>query len=309
VTTNIGMKYDGDKPRYDLEQVKATEEVIKVLTFGAAKYSSYDIIPKLAKIGDIELLCNVATVTKGIKSRPNQLGSVNHAQTKEKSMTTEFVHCVTKAEKSGLKKQVSADAATTKDSKERTRNISNDNETTTRLGSLKTNPELKSTRKKDRQTLLAKLGIKQLNGILCYQNTVLTSSNMTVWLREGVTCVDEQTEHHTLTTATAQAGLEGFFVVGATTDSECLEIIYKVLRELSLISDKSRERHYSADNNWRLVDKARSRYLAAARRHMAAYNLDESRDPESGLHHLAHAICCLNFILELELDLEQKDGV
>jgi len=60
-----------------------------------------------------------------------------------------------------------------------------------------------------------------------------------------------------------------------------------------------------ADDNWRLVDKARSRYLAAARRHMAAFSLNESRDPESGLHHLAHAICCLNFILELELDLKQ----
>ena len=64
-----------------------------------------------------------------------------------------------------------------------------------------------------------------------------------------------------------------------------------------------------ADNNWRIVDKARSRYLAAARRHMAAYSLSEVRDPESGLHHLAHAICCLNFILEIELDLEQKNGV
>ena len=63
-----------------------------------------------------------------------------------------------------------------------------------------------------------------------------------------------------------------------------------------------------ADNNWRLVDKAKSRYLAAARRHMAAFSLDEVRDPESGLHHLAHAICCLNFILEIELDLEQRSG-
>jgi len=62
-----------------------------------------------------------------------------------------------------------------------------------------------------------------------------------------------------------------------------------------------------ADNNWRLVDNAQSRYLAAARRHLAAYNMDEIRDKESGLHHLAHAICCLNFILEIKLEEEWND--
>jgi hypothetical protein len=59
-------------------------------------------------------------------------------------------------------------------------------------------------------------------------------------------------------------------------------------------------RKYAPDN-WRKVDDARARYLAAARRHINASQTGESIDPESGLNHLAHAITSLMFILELEL--------
>jgi len=53
--------------------------------------------------------------------------------------------------------------------------------------------------------------------------------------------------------------------------------------------------------NWRQVDNSRRRYFAAALRHTIAWFKGEKRDPESGLHHLAHAICCLLFLLEKEL--------
>lgn len=33
-----GVKHDGDKPRYDLVPPDALDEIVKVLTFGAAKY-------------------------------------------------------------------------------------------------------------------------------------------------------------------------------------------------------------------------------------------------------------------------------
>jgi hypothetical protein len=54
--------------------------------------------------------------------------------------------------------------------------------------------------------------------------------------------------------------------------------------------------------NWRLVPNAKKRYLAAAFRHVVAYAMGEKKDPESGLSHLSHALCCLLFILELEKD-------
>lgn len=54
-------------------------------------------------------------------------------------------------------------------------------------------------------------------------------------------------------------------------------------------------------NNWREVDD-RGRYSAAAMRHLLAYQAGEDIDKESGLPHLAHAICCLMFLRECDID-------
>jgi hypothetical protein len=54
-----------------------------------------------------------------------------------------------------------------------------------------------------------------------------------------------------------------------------------------------------AEHNWR-KGFAWSRPLAAAMRHITAFNAGEDRDPESGLSHLAHAACCIMFLLEFE---------
>ena len=59
-----------------------------------------------------------------------------------------------------------------------------------------------------------------------------------------------------------------------------------------------------APNQWRDVEDARERYTAAAMRHLAAYRMGETHDIESGKHHLAHAMCCMAF--NIELDLEQE---
>ncbi len=57
--------------------------------------------------------------------------------------------------------------------------------------------------------------------------------------------------------------------------------------------------------NWKLVDNLENRYFAAAQRHLWAFKKGEYYDDESGYHHLAHAMCCLAFILEI--DLKGKD--
>lgn len=56
---------------------------------------------------------------------------------------------------------------------------------------------------------------------------------------------------------------------------------------------------YSPEN-WRLVSDLRSRYIAAAMRHINAWRIGEEDDPETGLPHLAHAMCNLAFIVEVE---------
>lgn len=57
---------------------------------------------------------------------------------------------------------------------------------------------------------------------------------------------------------------------------------------------------YGADN-WRKVDNARTRYFDACHRHLSAWWQGEIHDQESGLHHLAHAVCCLMFLMWFEL--------
>ncbi len=63
---------------------------------------------------------------------------------------------------------------------------------------------------------------------------------------------------------------------------------------------------YDADN-WRLVPEARARYYAAAQRHLYEWRAARRThrvplDPESGLHVLAHALCSVAFVLQLDLE-------
>ena len=54
--------------------------------------------------------------------------------------------------------------------------------------------------------------------------------------------------------------------------------------------------------NWRLVEDKKRRYYAAAPRHLNQWwrSRGNERDEESGESHLAHARCCIGFLLELE---------
>lgn len=61
-----------------------------------------------------------------------------------------------------------------------------------------------------------------------------------------------------------------------------------------------------ADHNWRKGMKW-SRLLGAALRHILSFMSGESKDPETGLSHLAHAFCCLMFLLEYEVTHKNLD--
>ena len=51
-------------------------------------------------------------------------------------------------------------------------------------------------------------------------------------------------------------------------------------------------------DNWQYVPDAKRRYFDALNRHLWAWKEGEQLDPESGKHHLAHAMCCLMFLYE-----------
>jgi len=67
-----------------------------------------------------------------------------------------------------------------------------------------------------------------------------------------------------------------------------------VVKVLTFGSEK-----YEPDN-WKRVPDAKRRYFDAAQRHIWAYKAGEINDPESGVNHLAHAVCCLMFINDLD---------
>lgn len=56
-----------------------------------------------------------------------------------------------------------------------------------------------------------------------------------------------------------------------------------------------------AAHSWQTVPEGEERYKSALLRHLLAVGKGEEIDPESNLHHLAHAACNALFILELEL--------
>jgi hypothetical protein len=61
-----------------------------------------------------------------------------------------------------------------------------------------------------------------------------------------------------------------------------------------------------AENNWQYVDDGHQRYYDALMRHMEAWWLGEKNDPESGMSHLAHAGCCILFLLWLDRDMSNR---
>jgi len=62
-----------------------------------------------------------------------------------------------------------------------------------------------------------------------------------------------------------------------------------------------------AEDNWKYVPGARKRYYDALYRHVDSWWSGEKTDPETGKHHLAHAVCCAMFLMWF--DLSGQDAV
>lgn len=71
----------------------------------------------------------------------------------------------------------------------------------------------------------------------------------------------------------------------------------EALREIAAVLAMGAQK-YDA-HNWR-KGFAYSRLIAAALRHLFAWVGGENKDPESGKSHLAHAACCLMFLITFE---------
>lgn len=61
-------------------------------------------------------------------------------------------------------------------------------------------------------------------------------------------------------------------------------------------------------DNWKHVPDSKRRYFDAMQRHLWAYKDGEKIDPESGMHHLAHAMCCLMFLYEHDVKYSAEES-
>lgn len=66
--------------------------------------------------------------------------------------------------------------------------------------------------------------------------------------------------------------------------------------------------HKYAVDNWKIVADGKRRYADAALRHFVAWRRGEANDPESGLPHLAHAACCMLFLLAFDQNTDGAGG-
>lgn len=83
-----------------------------------------------------------------------------------------------------------------------------------------------------------------------------------------------------------------------------VELLYKDL--VNELEDIAKVLSFGAkkygSRNWQNLDNAQERYTAALIRHTNAFMKGELLDPESGLSHLAHAGCCILFLMFLTKD-------
>lgn len=68
------------------------------------------------------------------------------------------------------------------------------------------------------------------------------------------------------------------------------EFILETAEVLSFGADKYSPGNWKAGADW-------SRYFSAMQRHLWAWKSGEDLDPETGKSHLAHAACCLSFLM------------
>ena len=78
---------------------------------------------------------------------------------------------------------------------------------------------------------------------------------------------------------------------------------FKAVKEVVKVLELGAKK-YSVDN-WKKISK--ERYKDALMRHVTSYLMGEKNDKESGLNHLAHAICCCLFIIWFDLKQEEQD--
>lgn len=146
-----------------------------------------------------------------------------------------------------------------------------------------------------------------------------TNSGYSTSREEGARSADlsEDVAVSTWTTVTRPGASAASSAVDATKDSDFWETLSRLSKGHSPTCEVSKigvrpirdgvEITVDGANNWHKCEDP-SRYVGAALRHILAHMRGETNDPETGRLHLAHAICSLSFVSELELRKNQNQN-
>lgn len=280
-----GAKDDFGKPRWGLLPYDAVEEVVKVLTYGAAKYkSTIEVL-----VGDL-----ADWIQQQLLLQNEQLTAI---QVKLDTVTD------------------SVGAATKKTSEKSILNLQNVNEKTEGNGQSVNESGSKKHKRNEKTILTVESEMQQLKSAVTYEGAVYKMIDTQSCKAFRTTSAEFAKENcatsmpYTLTTIIQQGSHVDFFVVGATTVLECLKTLSECLKPLQFTlkippiisySENSVVFEHTGDRNWEHgIDF--ERLFSAAQRHQAAWWQKKEDLDESGYNHLAHATCELLFLLALQL--------
>ena len=317
-----GLKFDQEKTRLELVPPEIVEAIGQIMGFGANKYGlryCFSPIEMLTFLEEELEKCNVKTV-KVInyhKSRDCVLSVIEGTSSK----TDPCVNTAQQEEKSLLSHEECVDPAMTNTLKRRTQNTKEGNNKTIENGIVITIQGCENVKRNDLKTQnLKKETDKQKYDIDLIKED-LPDNQQHYFLRDkkiNARSAQEilQNSEHTLIMILKQEMREDIFVVGATTDLECLETMFKALRKQYNICNNLQQISFSqnpepkinlkfpGDFNWASGINY-SRVVGALLRHLYAFIKGEVNDPESGKPHLWHAACNLAFLITFESQPEQ----
>ena len=300
-----GVKNDSGKLRMSLLPIEPLTEVLTILEFGAKKYTVIDFYDRttIGRIIENRIWLSMtsvssAEITKEFSPRVVVQNVIERSSIK-------YLHALA-VKKRSLSQQKMEDVVLVTSLKELPNALwnlkldKNISELTESHQILKKGSERES--EIDAVILNTEKSKAEIHVSETSRGTDSLCRSMSVFVSEDALYA-EALNVHTLTTTIVQGNSETYFAVSAIKLSDCYKTLLILLEHYYSISININEigTVVQGADNWQKVDNARTRYFDAAQRHILAWWQGEQTDSESGKHHLAHAVCCLMFLMWFDL--------
>ena len=285
------LRYNEGKTRFSLLDFDSFEGMLKVLDYGAKKYTK--ILPLTIKnvLSQCQFAQSVIEIVKLNREDFVRLAMIGELRPKRNALLAERI------EESSQK--VNALLATRHNGSIILANLRKQKENTSQ--NIDLSPDTESEKKNAVENVVWSQGTKsdlaEKSFYLDWVNTespkIFTSNNV-----KEVAKYAEVPNDFTLITVIQQENTEEFFAVNATTESDCLMIALTILEMLSFTCNQKITPEgilLSGSNNWK-KGLPTNQIFESMLRHLTALQSGEEEDSESGLHHTGHVLCNAMFL-------------